>query len=557
MAPPLSKPSKAAGSSAPVAAASVAITNPQTFCPPETGISRTLTAWKWGFPRAWVQSPNTLGNGSNRAAGRIGLPLSSLLRAYLSFVIATIHLSAVTTSSDSSQQALIKNLMKQSKKPLSGKERLEIWVSFWMHALMALVAAFLSPIFINEAVTDRGLHNILWFLLFSGLPTFLIWAHYVLKIEKYKASTGISYPSTYIVLAIASALLMVGPLVLFFSLLIRMSNVPRLETSRESSENPTIRDPSPEPRSASLSQQATTPPATPETPSDREKVIAQGRNIAPKPSPPKTIMKPKPEQRLSALPFIDDEPFYEEVAKELETETIKPGLWTKALADADGDKERVKPIYIRLRVAQLLAAKEAELRELQRLEDERIRAEEEAAKKEAARQEAARKEAARKEAELIELQRLEDERIRAEEEVAKKEAARAEAARIEAARLEAAEQERAEKDPIYNRQKTMQRIKREFGNRTPYPAKVSIHRTFVYFFKKYDLILGSDAILFISHDIGTQADILVMPKLGDHIKFIICIDVDAEIEMADGTFLRVQLPGRSKKALKEWLKNLR
>jgi hypothetical protein len=153
-------------------------------------------------------------------------------------------------------------------------------------------------------------------------------------------------------------------------------------------------------------------------------------------------MKPEPEQRPSALPFIDDEPFYEEVAKEFETDSMKPGLWTKALAEADGEQDRVKPIYIRLRVAQLLAAKEAELRSLQRLENERIKAEEEAAKKEAAREEAARQEAARKEAELIELQRLEDERIIAEEEVARLEAAREEAERIEAAREVAAEKER-------------------------------------------------------------------------------------------------------------------
>ena len=307
---------------------------------------------------------------------------------------------------------------------------------------MAVVAAFLSPIFINAAVTDRGLHNILWFLLFSGLPTFLIWAHYVLKIEKYKASTGIPYPSTYFVLAIASALMIAGPLVLFFSLLIRLSNVPRLETSRDSPDNPTIRKPSPDPPSASLSQQAPTPPAVPKTPPNGAEVIIQSRNIAPQPLSPKAIMKPEPEQRPSALPFIDDEPFYEEVAKEFETDSMKPGLWTKALAEADGEQDRVKPIYIRLRVAQLLAAKEAELRSLQRLENERIKAEEEAAKKEAAREEAARQEAARKEAELIELQRLEDERIIAEEEVARLEAAREEAERIEAAREVAAEKER-------------------------------------------------------------------------------------------------------------------
>lgn len=138
------------------------------------------------------------------------------------------------------------------------------------------------------------------------------------------------------------------------------------------------------------------------------------------------IMKLKPKGKPSTPPIIDDEPFYEEVAKELKSDAMKPGLWTKAVAEAEGGQEKVKSIYIRLRVAQLRAAKEAELRELQRLEDERIKAEEEAAKKEAARQEA----------ELRELQRLENERIRAEEEAAKQEAAREKAAKLEAAKLE-------------------------------------------------------------------------------------------------------------------------
>jgi hypothetical protein len=396
---------------------------------------------------------------------------------------------------------------------------------------MALVAAFLSPIFINAAVTDRGLHNILWFLLFSGLPTFLIWAHYVLKIEKYKASTGISYPSTYIVLAIASALLMVGPLVLFFSLLIRLSNVPRLETSRDSPDNPTIRKPSPDPPSASLSQQAPTPPAVPKTPPNGGEVIIQSRNIAPQRLSPKAIMKPEQEQRSSALPFIDDEPFYEEVAKEFETDSMKPGLWTKALAEADGEQERVKPIYIRLRVAQLLAAKEAEFIELQRLEDERIKAEEEAARMEAA-------EAARQEA--VEFERQKEE---ADAEEARKVAER-QAAMI-------AEQERDVSD-ARQRLKALERFRNESANLASFSVALRTKQGHSY--GEYNLQIGFNELLFTSWK-GESFDILVSPILGDRIKLLPWIRnfYCLEIELVGGTLLEGLLGEISHKALSDWV----
>jgi len=45
--------------------------------------------------------------------------------------------------------------------------------------------------------------------------------------------------------------------------------------------------------------------------------------------------------------------FYDSVAKELEQESIDRGLWTKAFAEADGDRGRARALYIRLRVDQL------------------------------------------------------------------------------------------------------------------------------------------------------------------------------------------------------------
>jgi len=55
--------------------------------------------------------------------------------------------------------------------------------------------------------------------------------------------------------------------------------------------------------------------------------------------------------------------FYDQVAEEIESDNLIPGLWTRAFAEADGDKNRAKAIYIKLRVAALasderLASKE-------------------------------------------------------------------------------------------------------------------------------------------------------------------------------------------------------
>jgi uncharacterized RDD family membrane protein YckC len=53
---------------------------------------------------------------------------------------------------------------------------------------------------------------------------------------------------------------------------------------------------------------------------------------------------------------INDDSFYDEVAKELEANKLIPGVWTRAFAEADGDENRAKAIYIKLRVLQKRAA---------------------------------------------------------------------------------------------------------------------------------------------------------------------------------------------------------
>jgi hypothetical protein len=50
-----------------------------------------------------------------------------------------------------------------------------------------------------------------------------------------------------------------------------------------------------------------------------------------------------------------EEAAYEVVALELTSNQVKPGLWTKALADASWDESLAKSLYVKMRHQQLLA----------------------------------------------------------------------------------------------------------------------------------------------------------------------------------------------------------
>ena len=50
---------------------------------------------------------------------------------------------------------------------------------------------------------------------------------------------------------------------------------------------------------------------------------------------------------------MSEEAFYDLVATEIQQGQLKPGLWTKAFADANGDQTKARVLYIRQRVAQL------------------------------------------------------------------------------------------------------------------------------------------------------------------------------------------------------------
>ncbi len=50
-----------------------------------------------------------------------------------------------------------------------------------------------------------------------------------------------------------------------------------------------------------------------------------------------------------------EEAAYEVIASELASNYVKPGLWTKALADAVWDEARAKTLYVKMRHEQLLS----------------------------------------------------------------------------------------------------------------------------------------------------------------------------------------------------------
>jgi hypothetical protein len=61
------------------------------------------------------------------------------------------------------------------------------------------------------------------------------------------------------------------------------------------------------------------------------------------------------DRRKAIRPVIADR-FYDQVAGELQSEPVIPGLWTKAYAEAGGEDAKARALYIRYRAAQLAEA---------------------------------------------------------------------------------------------------------------------------------------------------------------------------------------------------------
>ena len=428
--------------------------------------------------------------------------------------------------------------MKQTKTPLSQEQRSEIWNTFWLHALAAVGAGLLSAVIVVFGQAN-GLPRFPTLVL-AGVPTFLVWARFVGKIEKYKDSTGIPYPSTYIVLAIASVLMIVGPLVLFVSLLIRLSNVPRLEILRE--------------------EQDTSPAPTPLPPADTYPTplpaqmkrytvalpIVQNSRITREPQPTPPIMKPEPEEKPPVAPIMDDDAFYEQVAGEIESDAMKPGIWARAFAETDGENDRAKALYIRLRVAQLVSERDKELEELARLLKQRVIEEEQA------REDAVELKRQQRAAELQKLQEMEAQRAITEEPPRQKDTDQERQRRIADPFGKTDNQEPAS-DALQSRTEAIHRFREQSAEFPYFPAKVK--RPGYFFYWHYQMQLGADELLLVPKD-RKQSEILVRPMAADKVEMLSrfwSISHNVIIEFANGTGLEVELNWKRHKILCAWL----
>ena len=50
---------------------------------------------------------------------------------------------------------------------------------------------------------------------------------------------------------------------------------------------------------------------------------------------------------------MDEEKIYSTIAKEIESNKLKKGLWTKAFSESEGDEKKTKALYIKYRFDQI------------------------------------------------------------------------------------------------------------------------------------------------------------------------------------------------------------
>jgi len=67
---------------------------------------------------------------------------------------------------------------------------------------------------------------------------------------------------------------------------------------------------------------------------------------------------------------MNDDKFYNQVAEEIQAKKMLPGLWTRAFAEAGGNTERARALYIKLRVAQLTKTAKQESVRIRQIQSE-------------------------------------------------------------------------------------------------------------------------------------------------------------------------------------------
>ena len=64
-------------------------------------------------------------------------------------------------------------------------------------------------------------------------------------------------------------------------------------------------------------------------------------------------IKVNTDEDIKRMNSKSEEDIYDLIGKEIEEKNLKRGIWTKAIAESNGDKEKAEAIYIRLRFEQL------------------------------------------------------------------------------------------------------------------------------------------------------------------------------------------------------------
>ena len=68
---------------------------------------------------------------------------------------------------------------------------------------------------------------------------------------------------------------------------------------------------------------------------------------------PKDIPSLGPETDAESESYMNEEEIYELISEEIESNSTKKGLWTKAFSESEGDEQKTRALYIKYRFDQL------------------------------------------------------------------------------------------------------------------------------------------------------------------------------------------------------------
>jgi hypothetical protein len=161
--------------------------------------------------------------------GPIGYPELILIFLVINMVLYLLFLELEQPSSDITlgKPPPLSSLQAPSG-AITSANRNRMWKMFWLCA----VGASQANIFVVILLAGIDIIPPLIILGLAAIPPFVVWAVFAKQLEKYKAHTGISYPTTYIVLAILSIIGLIGPLLMLISFSIRLRKIPVIQAQQ-------------------------------------------------------------------------------------------------------------------------------------------------------------------------------------------------------------------------------------------------------------------------------------------------------------------------------------